>query len=242
MKATYASYDHIDSADRIEEILNAGDISYTDKDSIPSRDSLTFTNGFYVNCSAMFVDIRGSTKLAETYKRPTLARIYRCYLSEVVAVMRYHSKVSEISIQGDCAWGIFDTPNKNDIDELFSIAAQVSSMIDILNWRFEKKSLSPLVIGIGISYGRALMVKAGHRGSSINDVVWMGDVVNEASKLCEFANSSWYNREIMVSSVIFSNLNENNKKLVEWNSTNSCYHGNVVSTIMDQWLIEQQKQ
>lgn len=38
-------------------------------------------------------------------------------------------------------------------------------------------------VGIGLAYGRALMIKAGYKGSTINEVVWMGDVVNEASKL-----------------------------------------------------------
>lgn len=239
MKASHSKYNHIESADRIEEILNAGDISYTDTDSIPSRDSLTFTNGYYVNCSAMFVDIRGSTHLAERYKRPTLARIYRCYISELVAVMRDHTKVSEINIQGDCVWGIFDTTSKAEIDELFSTAFQISSMIDILNWRFVKKSLESLKVGIGLSYGRALMVKAGYKGSSINDVVWMGDVVNDASRLCEYANSSWFDNEIMASNVIYSNLNERNQSLLTWNTSRSCYHGNVVASEMDRWLKEQ---
>jgi class 3 adenylate cyclase len=41
----------------------------------------------------------------------------------------------------------------------------------------------PIRSGIGMSYGRALMIKAGFNGSGINDVVYMGDVVNRASKL-----------------------------------------------------------
>jgi hypothetical protein len=28
------------------------------------------------------------------------------------------------------------------------------------------------------------MIKAGHKGSAVNDVVWMGDVVNSAAHLC----------------------------------------------------------
>lgn len=28
------------------------------------------------------------------------------------------------------------------------------------------------------------MIKAGYSGSTINDVVWMGEVVNVAAKLC----------------------------------------------------------
>lgn len=236
MKASYTSYDHVAGNDRIKEILNSSDINYEDVNSIPSRDKLTFTNGYYVNCGAMFVDIRGSSELPQTHKRPRLARIYRSYISELVAVFSDHSMVSEINIQGDCVWGIFDCPYRQYINELFSTAAKVSSAIHILNWRLSKKGIDELTIGIGLSYGRALMIKAGYKGSGINDVVWMGDVVNEASKLCSNGNKGWSNFEMMVSEVFRNNLNEHNQKLLEWNSSQSCYHGNVVNTEMEKWL------
>ena len=241
MKTSYSFYDYTKSDSRIREILNSSDINFTEKDSIPSRDALTFTNGFYVNCSAMFVDMRGSKVLTEKYKRPTLARIYRSYTSELIAVMQNHTKVSEINIEGDCVWGVFDTPYKADIAELFSVSAQVASMIDILNWRFGKKGYDPITIGIGIEYGRALMIKAGYKGSSVNDVVWMGDVVNKASELCSYGNKSWADARLMVSSVIQSNLGDDDKKLLTWNANRQCYNGNVINIAMNDWIEEQKK-
>ena len=240
MDASFSRYDYQDSAERIEEILNSPDVNYEDVGLVPSRDKLTFNNGFYVNCSGMFVDIRHSKELPDKYKRSTLARIYRSYISELVAVMRHHTKVCEVNIQGDCVWGIFDTPNKVDIDELFSIAYITSSTVHILNWKLGSKKIDPLTIGIGISYGRALMIKAGHKGSSINDVVWMGDVVNEAAKLCEYGNSTASDREIMLSELIYRNLNEHNRSLLAWNSFRNCFHGNIISVEMEKWLKEQQ--
>lgn len=239
MKASSSSYSHLESSDRIREILNSSDNNYEECNSIPSRDRLTFTNGFYVNCSAMFVDIRGSKKLTEDYRRPSLARIYRSYISELVAVFRSHSKISEINIEGDCVWGVIDTPYQADIDELFSVAAIASSMIDILNWRFHKKGYDPLTVGVGLDYGRALMLKAGYKGSAINNVVWMGDVVNGASALCSYGNREWSDNETMVSEVFRDNLKDENKSLLMWNSTRSCYHGNVVNTAMNEWLSQQ---
>ena len=240
MKAGNSYYSHIDSNDRIKEILNSSDNNYEEKKSIPSRDSLTFTNGFYVNCSAMFVDMRKSKELTDKYQRPTLARIYRSYISELVAVMKDHAKVSEVNIEGDCVWGIFDTPYKNNVDELFSVAAKVSSMIDILNWRFDKKGYDQIDVGIGLDYGRALMLKAGYKGSGINDVIWMGDVVNSASVLCSYGNKRYNDKKIMVSSTFQDNLNDHNKDLLSWNSDRSCYNGSVVNTEMNGWLKEQQ--
>lgn len=236
MKANHSEYSHADSSERIKEILNSSDINYEERKSIPSRDSLTFTNGFYVDCSAMFVDIRGSKELTDKYNRPSLARIYRAYISELVAVLKNHSKVSEINIEGDCVWGVFDTPYKEDIDELFSVAAQVSSLVDIINWRFEKKGYDAISVGIGLDYGRALMLKAGYKGSSINNVVWMGEVVNGASKLCSFGSRTLTDHMLMVSDVFYNNLKDENQKLLNWNSQRSCYHGWIVNMVMDDWL------
>ena len=239
MKASYSSYNHVASCTRIREILGSSDNNYEEKDSIPSRDSLTFTNGFYVNCSAMFVDIRGSKELTEKYYRPGLARIYRSYISELVAVMRDHSRVAEINIEGDCVWGVFDTPKVSHVNELFSVAAKTSSMIDILNWRFDISGYDQLSVGIGLDYGRALMLKAGYSGSGINNVVWMGDVVNRASELCSYGSRDLFDDRLMVSSTFRGILNEHNQGLLTWHGNRSCYHGNVINLEMDKWLKEQ---
>ena len=91
-------------------------------------------------------------------------------------------------------------------------------------------------MGIGLAFGRILMIKAGYSGSGLNDVVWMGDVVNDSSKLCSYGNKTWRDREMMVSSDFQCNLNDHNKALLEWNSNRSCYHGNVINIAMDKWL------
>ncbi len=235
MKSNYLSYDFAKSRERIDDFLNTSDLSFEEQNSIPSRDKLTYTNGFYVNCTSFFVDIRKSSAMASKYKRSTLARIYKCYISEVVAIMNGNNDCVEICIEGDCVWAVFDTPNRNQIDSVFSIACQISSIIDTLNCKLKKKSIDSITIGIGIDYGRALMIKAGYNGSGINDVVWMGDVVASSSKLGSYGNREWYDKEIMISDVFYSNLNDDNKKLMAPNTYRNCYHGNVVSTYMDDW-------
>lgn len=238
MKSNHNSYDFEKSRDRIDRILDSSDKSYEEVNSIPSRDKLTFTNGFYVNCTSMFVDIRGSSSFAEKYRRPTLAKIYRSYISEVVAVINGNLNCSEINIEGDCVWGIFDTPKKSDIDYVFSTAAEVSSIVKTLNCKYKKVKIDPISIGIGLDYGRALMIKAGYSGSGLNEVVWMGEVVNSASKLCSYGNKSYFDYELMASGVIQNNLNDYNKGLLSWNSNRSCYHGSIVNTVMEEWYEE----
>lgn len=238
MKSDQIEYNLEDSVGRINEILLAADNSYEEKDSIPSRDQLTFTNGFYVNCSAIFVDIRKSSELTDFHKNRVLAKLYRAYISEVVAVMNGNVNCAEINVVGDCVSGVFDTPKKPDIDGVFSTAAKVSSLVDILNCRLRTYKIREITVGIGAAWGRAMMVKAGYNGSGINEVVWMGDVMNEASKLAGYGNKEYGDKEIMVSSNFYFNLSDDNKKLLECNDKRKCYQGYVINQYMNNWYQE----
>ncbi|WP_306641046.1 adenylate/guanylate cyclase domain-containing protein [Sanyastnella coralliicola] len=236
MKSNYQLYSFEKSRERIDDILSTSDGSFEEVEKIPSRDKLTFTNGFYVTkTSALFIDIRDSSQLPDKYKRPTLARIYRSYISECVAVINGNDDCAEINIHGDSVWGVFDSEYKNQIDGVFSTAAQLSSIIDTLNCKYKKKRIEPLTVGIGMDFGRVLMIKAGYNGSGLNEVVWMGQVVNGASKLCSYGNKTWNDKEMMVSDVFYQNLSDNHKKLLSWNSRRSCWNGNVVDSVMNDW-------
>jgi class 3 adenylate cyclase len=235
MQSNYSPYDHEASFGRIAEILDQSDVSYQEVDQLPDRDKLTFTNGFYAYCSALFVDIRDSSSLPSKYQRPTLARMYRAYISEMVAVMNGNPQCVEINIVGDGVWCVVNTPWKEHIDAVFGIAAQMNSVIKVLNYRLRKKALAEIRVGIGMSYGRALMIKAGFKGSGINEVVYMGDVVNEAAKLAAFANSTFSDEPVFVSDVFHTNLNEHNRGLLKWNAARSCWHGNIVESTSDEW-------
>lgn len=242
MEATNVKYDFENSLKRIDEILNADNKQYEEKDSIPSRDNLTFTNGYYVDCTALFVDICDSSKLPEYQNRPVLAKIYRSFISELVALFNGADNCKEVNIHGDCVWAVFDTPYKTDVDSVFCTACMANALVNILNYKLEKKGYKTYKVGIGIDYGRALMIKAGHKGSSINDVVWMGDVVNQACHLAANGNASNSDgNPIMLSSMIYCNLNDENIKFCHYNQSYQCYHSNAVNIMMDNWLSEQKE-
>jgi len=236
METTNTTYNLHDSLQRMDDILNSQNIC-EQKDSIPSRNTLTFTNGYYVNCSAIFVDICGSSDLTNDHTRPVLAKIYRCFISELVALFNGEMRCREISINGDCVWGVFETPNKSDIDAMIDVAAKASSLIDMLNSKLQKKGYQTIEVGIGVDYGRALMAKAGYKGSSINDIIWMGDVVNNACHLCGYGNKTPYDCRVMISEVIYNNCKAEYQSLFKWNSNRECYHGEIKNIYMNNLLV-----
>ena len=228
------------SAERIQEILDSNNSNYEEKGNIvPSRDTLTYNNGYYVNITALFIDIVGSSNLGEGTKRPVLAKIYRTFISECIAIISSCTKCKEVNINGDCVWGVFETPTQVEINIVFSIACMLNAFIKLLNKKLLRKGYQTVKVGIGLDYGRALMIKAGYKGSTINDVVWMGDVVNNA---CHLANKAGRGSldPIVVSSSICSSLNFQNNPLLRpyFDQEQSCiiYQGDLVNTNMKKWI------
>lgn len=179
--------------------------------------------------------------MTDEHKRPVLAKTYRSFISECTAIFNAESACKEININGDCVWGVFETATKFDINDVFGVAAKLNSLIKILNYKLRKKGYSEISVGIGMDYGRALMVKAGYAGSGLNDVIWMGDVVNSAAHLSGEAGRN--GRDVLVvSSCIYSNLNEYNQGLLrsflsskDWVTK---YEGDIINTEMNEWYKE----
>ena len=235
MESAYKSYNYLDSVSRIDEILDAPAGNFEERDSIPARSSLTYKNGFYVNCTCIYMDIKNSSQLPQKHKRPRLAKIYRSFISEAVAVLNGSALCAEVNIHGDAVWAVLEAKTKNNIDSAFSVCAQLASLIKILNCRLKKRGIETISVGIGADYGRALRIKAGYNGSGINDVVWMGDVVNGGANMCKSAKQQlWNEAYTCVSDVFYQNLNDHNKSYLHSNGWN-VWGGNVGWASMDNW-------
>lgn len=238
MDGNFKRFDYASSSERIKAILGQPSGTFEETNALPDRDKLTFTNGFYGKSSAIFIDIRGSSALTTKHKRPTLAKIYRAFISEMVAVLNSVSCVREVNIVGDCVWGVYNTPFKTDITSVFTVACTANTLLKLLNHHYAKSSIGPLEIGIGVDYGRALMIKAGFSGSGINDVIYMGDVVNSAAHLAHEAGRG-YNKPIYVGSDIHGNLPEADASLLSltWLATHgNVYVGDLVKKDMEAWV------
>ncbi|MCK8639947.1 adenylate/guanylate cyclase domain-containing protein [Acinetobacter schindleri] len=240
MQANYKTYDFQKSRDRIDEILNSSDNNYEEKESIPNRDTLTFNNGYYICCSAIFIDMRGSKEFSKKHTRPVTAKIYRSYISELVAVLNSNIRLREIYIEGDCVWGVFNTPNKSDVDSILDTAAQAASLIDTLNVKLRKKKYSEITVGIACHDADVLMIKAGYSGSGINEVTWIGKLVGETADLCSKA-SRWNSKRTLYSKKFYDSLTDKERKRIDWinwNYTYECYEGNTIYTSMNNWVLE----
>jgi len=244
--ANNKSYSYSESFDRLQEILDSAE-TFEQVDSVPNSDTLTYANGFYFKCYAIFIDIRDSSTLPTKYQKRTLAKIYRAYISEIVALFQSFNNSKEINIVGDSVWAIFNAKTKEDVLEVFQAAYSANSIIKTLNYKLCRMNIDPIKVGIGIDKGDALMVLAGYKGSGLNDVIYMGGVVNNSSKLCSKA-SKGFTKEIVVSKSVYDDLSGYKNRfdityqsMLSLNMAEGYYHGSIVRIEMDEFL-ENEKQ
>ncbi len=237
MQSNGTTYNYTSSLTRIDEILASADNKYVEQNSLPSREDLTFQNGFYANCTAVFVDIRKSSDLPGKYRRPALAKLYRAFISETVAVLDGNADCDEVNIVGDGVWAVIDTPYRSGVTKVVETIGQLSSLIDILNHKLVSKGYEALRVGIGVDWGRALVIKAGYYGSGINDVVYMGEVVNRAAKLALRGQETILVPRIMAGNGFVSNIdNDTYKSWFTMDYQRGAYAASIHNTAMNEWL------
>ncbi|WP_035748856.1 adenylate/guanylate cyclase domain-containing protein [Arthrobacter sp. 35W] len=237
MDSNFESYDFLASFERIDAILAASNANFQETASLPARDTLTFDNGFHALCTVLFIDIRNSSALPDIYETPALAKLYRAYISETVAVFNSHPMAKEINIVGDRVWAVYNTPEQADIDGVFGAIARTQSMLKLLNHKLGRFGYAgPIVCGQGVSYGPAIMIKGGHNGSAISDVVYVGDVVNRAAQLAAEANKGGA-PPILLESDFQAQLSHELRRLTHYDHARGCYGARVRSPAMESWFV-----
>ena len=235
METKQKKYNFVESFQRIDDILDEPDKSFEESKSIPSRNNLTYKNGFYVDCSVIAVTLGGLIEDPGKFSMPVLTKIYRSFISETVAILNSNSQCIDIKINGDCLTGVYNTPHKSDIDNMFSDAAKIASLVKALSCKLEERGLHKVHACIGMDYGRSLMVKAGYAGSGINEIFWIGGVFSRAAQLRGYAKKDKGADSTYVSTKIFVNLSDYHKILLRKHASHNCYLGDVVNVSMDEW-------
>ena len=235
METKFKNYNFKESFKRIDDILDETDESFEKLKSIPSRNNLTYKNGFYVDCTAISVTLRDTKHLPTKFTLPVLTKIYRSFISETVAILNSNNLCVDIRINGDCVSGVYNTPQKTDIDTVFNDAAKMTSLVKVLGCKLEERGHNKLNAAIGIDYDRSLLVKAGYAGSGINEIFWIGRVFNRAAQLRSYASKNTGIESTYVSNKFFINLSEYHKKLLHKHPSHECFYGDVVNVTMDEW-------
>lgn len=226
-------YDFDASMARLDAILASSNKNYIELDYIPARSFFTYENGVNTKAIALFIDIIGSSKLTQSHTRPVISKIYRSFISECTAILNSEDICEEINIHGDCVWGVFDADDNENYGTVFHVAARLNSLIGHLNSKLSFYGYKNIQAGIGIADGNVLIVKAGYAGSSLNDLIWMGDAINQASHLANVAGRNGL-KPILLTGGVAYRLNKHRQSLIfPLSSSSSIFSGDFIATEME---------
>lgn len=203
-------YDYRAGKKRMDGILDSR-MEVIESDKLPKSDDLTFENSYHSWLTAVFVDIRNSTQLMADDDQEYVAKVVRCFTSELIEILRDCDLLREIGIRGDCVYAIYTTPRVDNIVDVFDHAVWCNSCLNMLNAVLSSRNLPRLKAGIGVAAGHDYIIKAGRKGVGINDHVWMGEAVSKASKLSGYGDKNGV-RRIVISSIVYQNIIDSYKE------------------------------
>lgn len=217
-------YDYKAGMERVSAVLNSKK-NVKEIEKVPKIRNFTYKNGYYSNVTAIFIDIKDSTKLFGEHKRTSTSKIIRAFTSEIIEILINDDNLREIGIRGDCVYGIYTYSSKEENYETAQRAIYINTYLKMLNEMLSEKNMDNIVAGIGVTNGKELIIKAGRKGTDINNLVWIGETVTHASKFSGIANRD-VNKPIIFSASFYnsvkSKLKEDSKLYIGFKSVS--YH------------------
>ena len=242
-------YDYKTSKANIINILKSK-TPIESKSNIPCDKEFTYENGVKTWIASIFIDIENSSELFKN-KDEKLARLMRAFTSEIICIFQDLNLYNEIGIRGDCVYVIYDIKTNADLVKVFKIAYKLNTFMKMFNKIILDNGYDEIVAGIGIGCDEDLIIKAGRSGTGINDKIWIGKAVVDASNLSSIAHRN--SVENIAMSELFYNkviniLNNSNPNYSNWikktykidkygNKTKEVfYHCNIIQIDFGKWI------
>ena len=244
-----SDYEYIQGKNRVESILD-NNMTIEEKKKLPSDGDFTFENGYRTWLTSIFIDIRDSSRLFTSNNQEETAKVIRAFISELIEILRDDDGfMLEIGIRGDCVYAIYNTPSKEDILNCANKTFDANTFIEMFNKMLWKRGIDPIRAGIGMSTGYDLVIKTGRKGVGINEKVWIGTAVTEASNLSSLGDKNGY-RRLMYSSLSYSNFidglkaQNSNQNVEKWfTSINNpipnigiVYNTDIIQSTFNEWI------
>lgn len=241
-------YDYAQGKQRIINILDSKTKIEESEDIPKSDEEFTYENGIKAWVGALFVDIRDSSEYFTENKPDTVARVIRAFCSEIITILSANDNYRQIGIRGDCVYAIYSCPTLAHIKSIMNDAAYINTFRKMFTKILTKKGFPTFSFGIGIGASKDLIVKAGKKGSGINDLIWIGDAVIDASNMSSIANKNNFD-PIVMDDCFYNNIKDmdasSEHKYGEFISSKysydlgkTVYHADIINIAFNDWVEE----
>jgi len=239
-------YDYAQGKQRIIDILDSKTKIETSKSIPKSDEEFTYENGIISWVGALFVDIRDSSKYFTENKPDIVARVIRAFCSEIISILSKNDSYRQIGIRGDCVYAIYSCPTLSQINSIMNDATYINTFQEMFRKILSKKKFPTFSFGIGIGASEDLIIKAGQKGSGINDLIWIGDAVLDASNMSSIANKNGFN-PIVMNSCFYYNIKDMKASSehtfgefivskYSYDLGEEVYHTDMVNTAFNNWV------
>ncbi|KKK49270.1 hypothetical protein LCGC14_3136740, partial [marine sediment metagenome] len=176
---------------------------------LPAVENVKYKEVVTINVAMLFCDIKGYTKLVTEASDPkTVARIMTIYVTEMAAAIREHGGTI-LSIRGDGLIGTFVDGDRNASTEAVRCAVTMNTILDyVVNKQLKSFKQESLVCHWGADSGRIKITRAGLYRENMNDLVYIGDAINHASKFSVLAQGN----QIAISEKMHNRIDNEFKK------------------------------
>lgn len=201
-------YDYKNAKKRIIDTISSKTDIDRESKYIPKNESeFTFKNGIKTWVGALFVDIVDSSRLFKEEKDERIAQIIRSFCDEIIRILSLNDNYRQIGIRGDCIFAIYDAPKIIDTESILLDASYINTFQNMFQKILQDNQFPTFEIGIGLGLSETLVIKAGQKGSGINNYIWIGSSVVNASKLSSEAGRN-QNSPILLDKTFKHNLNK----------------------------------
>lgn len=180
-----------DIKDIVTQLLASEDYKIQEADSIPGPgdNRLTFGNtGVRFDAVVLYIDMRGSTAVLNSHRPQSVAKIHKAYLFITTKLIAENGGQIR-SYNGDSILAFFPGKSKQSITKAIITAGKIRFML-VNECGSDFAKYRPVDFGIGIDLGQVLCVKTGTgKNENHNDLIWLGNAVNRATKLSDNAKS-----------------------------------------------------
>lgn len=166
---------------------------------VPEITDVSHAEAKTITTSVLHIDMRGSTNIIRQFNAVDALKIYKIFHATMVSVALFKGgKVRTFA--GDRIGVLFD-PSRS-VDDAVETALLMQGVIEqILNPIFQERAGYSIQYGIGVDYGIMLVGRIGQYGNSNNDLVWVGEAMNVASKLADDMGAG-----VFISDTVHSNM------------------------------------
>jgi class 3 adenylate cyclase len=237
MKERYFGINIEESIGRINTLLAENDNTYGQFTVFPHKWQEESLKGIYVNAAILYFDLKKTANLFSNHSIATVAKIIRTYISEITAVLKSLPKCKGVVLDGDNIYGVFDASLTSGLDNIFALAVIGKSILEIMNYKLSNQQMPLIGAGIGIDFGKVLMVKTEFK--TVQEPVWLGDVIYFAARFSHLANQAEGGSHIFLSRLVYHHLSREYQGFCQLNEPLNCYQSTVTYDPVCQWLQKQ---